>query len=598
MEISKQFLSNITTSPGIYKMIDKNKAIIYIGKASNLKKRINSYFNKNITSIKTHKLVENIKNVEITITTSEEDALILENNLIKKYRPKYNILLRDDKSYPYIFIDTEHKFPLIKFYRGNKKLKGKYFGPYTHVGKLRHTLNLVQKIFSIRHCENSFFKNRKKPCLQYQLKRCTAPCVGLINKDNYSDSINNAMLFLQGKNKNLIESYSKKMHIFSNQKKFEEATLVRDKISIIRKITESEFKISLKGNIDILTISVLHNKFCVDIFMIRDGINLGNKKFNFTDHQSPNEARSLNTFVKQYYLTNEPPQRIILSKKIPDANLLEKVFYKKYNKKSNIICTNKKPYSSYIDICQQNTNDRIKQLFTASSKYNMLRTISKDLKSKISIKNIISFDVSHISGRNMVGSSVWFDKNGPNKNMYRKYNLNNISYANDYAAMKYIIHRRLKRLNEEDVIPDMILVDGGKGQITQARNVLEEMSINKTILLGIVKGQNRKSENDKILDVHNNNITMTLTESTMKILQNIRNEAHRFAIISQRKKTMKQQFTSKLDNVPGIGKKRKYQILEYFGGLQEASKATQKELENVPGINKSLAQVIYTYLKN
>ena len=594
--MNRNILKNLTQRPGIYKMLDQNKKIIYIGKASNLKKRVSSYFVQGNSSVKTNKLIEKINDIEVIITNNEEEALILENSLIKEIKPRYNILLRDDKSFPYIFIDIEHEFPLIKFYRGDRKLKGKYFGPYTQVNNLRKTLNIVQKIFKVRQCENSYFKSRKKPCLQYQINRCTAPCVNLINQENYADSVKNSILFLQGKTKDLIDSYTKQMKDYSDKKLYENASVIRDKISMIRNITQNQNLITEKGDIDVVTISNVSDKSCIDVFMIRDGVNLGNKPYSFSNKQNTDEVTLLNSFLKQYYLDHLPPEKILMSLKIPDRLILEKAIYAKYNKKIKIINGTRKLYSFYLKICQATTDNRIKQINLSSSK-NIFKPLSADLKEKNSIKNIICFDISHLSGGNMVGASIWFSSSGPEKKYYRNYNLDKIKKADDYEAMNFIISKRLKKLKQDNNLPDMILVDGGKGHISQAKFVLEKLFIKNIIVYGIVKGEKRKSNNDKILDINNNDVTNQLKKNNMKILQTIRDEAHRFAIMSHRKRTARNYFNSKLDHIPGIGTKRKHQILQYFGGIQAALRSSIDELQNVPGINKSLAELIYDHLQ-
>lgn len=595
--MNKNILKNLTHRPGIYKMLDQNKKVIYVGKASNLKKRISSYFIHGNTSIKTNKLLEKINDIEVIITNNEQEALILENSLIKKIKPKYNILLRDDKSYPYIFIEIDHNFPLIKFYRGDKKKKGKYFGPYTQVNNLRKTLNLVQKIFKVRQCENSYFKSRKKPCLQYQINRCTAPCVNLISRKDYFESVKNSILFLQGKTKILIDTYNKEMNEFSNKKLYENASVIRDKISMIRGITQNQNIIAEKGNIDVVTISSVSDKSCIDVFMIRDGANLGNKPYAFSNKQNNNDATLLNSFLKQYYLSHIPPEKILVAYKLPDKVLLEKAILDKYDKKIKIIMGTRKLYSSYLKICQATTDNRINQLNLSSSNNNIFKLLSNDLTEKTKIKNIVCFDVSHLSGRNMIGACVWFSATGPEKRFYRYYNLDKIKKSDDYEAMHFIITRRLKRLMQENNLPDMILVDGGKGQITQAKLVLKQLSLKNIVIYGIMKGENRKSKNDKIIDVNNKDVTSNLQMKNIKILQTIRDEAHRFAIMSHRKKTTRNYFHSKLDHIPGVGEKRKHQILQYFGGIQAALKSSIDDLQNVPGINKSLAELIYNHLQ-
>ena len=585
----------MTSKPGIYKMLDCDNKILYIGKALNLKKRVSSYFSKSINSIKTNKLVEKINDIQTIITENEQEALILENTLIKKFKPKSNILLRDDKSYPFIYIDTSHKYPSIKFYRGSKNKPGIFFGPYTQVNRVRHTLNLIQKIFKIRSCDNSYFSNRKKPCLQYQINRCDAPCMNYITKKTYKDSLDSSILFLQGKNKALISNYSEKMNTLSQEKKYEKASIIRDKIAMISSLTDSKNIITNQDNIDIVTIASNESKSCIDVFMVRDGVNLGNKIFNFNINN--NKSLMLNSFLKQYYLDLTPPAKIIINEKIDDYSLLADTLSKNYKKKIRLIYATRKPYVSWIKLCQENTDIRLNQLIVSKDKSDLFFSLEKDIKSKDKINNIICFDVSHLSGSNMVGSSVWFNKSGPNKKLYRRFNLHDISKSDDYGAMHNILLRRFKKLILENNLPEMVLVDGGKGQITQANKVANDLMLSNILIFGIVKGHKRLSKNDRILDSKFKDITLSLSESSMIILQQIRGEAHRFAITGQRVKAAKKQFVSKLDIIPGIGEKRKLEILKHFGGIHGAIKASKNELEKVPGINTQLAEIIHMHLK-
>ena len=591
----KHILSNLTTRPGIYKFEDKNSNIIYIGKALNLKKRVLSYFSKSSVSIKTSKLVENISNIQTIITKNEEEALILENTLIKEYKPKYNILLRDDKSYPYILINSSHKYPSIKFFRGQRKeSKGLFFGPYTQVNHVRYMLNLVQKIFKVRSCDDTYFINRKKPCLQFQINRCDAPCVNKISISSYNDLIKSALKFLQGKNETLIEEYSLKMLEYSKLKKYEEASEIRDKISAIRSLTNSKNIINNQKNLDVITISTSEEYHCIDVFMVRDNINLGNKVFDFKNTNS--QKNILESFVTQYYLNNKPPEKIIIPVHITNLELLTRVLNKKYKIKSSLIYPKRKPFKDWFRLCQINTDDRLKLVLSAKLKSNIFSCLDKDLPGKTSINNALCFDVSHLGGSNTQGSAVWFSDKGPDKKMYRRYNLGFLKKSDDYGAMNYILEKRLSKLQAEDRLPDLIVVDGGKGQITQAKNILDILGINDILLFGIVKGEKRLTKNDRVLDADFKDITPTLSSFSLNLLQKIRNEAHRFAITGQRKKGLKRQFESKLDSIPGIGKVRKLELLKYFGGIQGVLKSSTEDLTNVPGINLQLADVIYKHL--
>ena len=591
----KKIVSNLTTRPGIYKFEDKYSNIIYIGKALNLKKRVLSYFNKSSLSIKTSKLVENICNIQTTITKNEEEALILENTLIKEYKPKYNILLRDDKSYPYILINSSHDYPSVKFFRGQRKdSKELFFGPYTQVNHVRYMLNLVQKIFKVRSCDDSYFLNRKKPCLQHQIDRCDAPCVNKISKTSYNELVNNALKFLQGKNDSIISDYNKKMHELSKIQKYEEASKVRDRISAIRSITNSRNIINDQKNIDVITISSSEDFHCVDVFMVRDSINLGNKTFDFKNTDS--QKNILDSFISQYYLNSKPPEKIIISNLIDNLDLLKKVFYKKYKIQTTLIHPKRKPFKDWFKLCQINTDERLKLLLSSKLKLNIFSCLDKDLSKKTQIETALCFDISHLGGSNMHGSAVWFSKDGPDKKMYRRYSLNFLKKNDDYGAMNYVLNKRLSKLQIENKIPDLIVVDGGKGQITQAKNVLDNLGIKNILLLGVVKGEKRLTKNDRILDASFRDITLSLSIYSLNTLQKIRNEAHRFAITSQRKKGLKRQFESKLDSIPGIGKVKKLELLRYFGGIQGVLKSSVEDLINVPGINSRLAEIIYRHL--
>ena len=591
----KNIISNLTSRPGIYKFEDKNSKIIYIGKALNLKKRVASYFNKSSVSIKTSKLVEKIYSIQTIITKNEEDALLLENTLIKEYKPKYNILLRDDKSYPYILINSSHQYPSIKFFRGQRKnSKGLFFGPYTQVNHVRYMLNLVQKIFKVRSCDDTYFMNRKTPCLQFQIDRCDAPCVNKISTDSYDSLIKNALKFLQGKNDSLIESYNKEMQDLALKKKYEEASEIRDKISAIRSLTNSKNIINNQRNIDIITISSSEDWHCIDVFMVRDNINLGNKVFDFKNTNS--QKNIIESFISQYYLNNIPPEKIIVPNDIINLELLKNVFYKKYKIKTTLLYPRRKPFKGWFQLCQTNTDERLKLTVSSKLKSNIFSCLDKDFSNKVTIKNAICFDISHFSGSNTQGSAVWFSESGPDKKMYRRYNLGFIKKSDDYGAMNYVLKKRLSKLESENKIPDLIIVDGGKGQITQAKNILLDLDISDTLLLGVVKGDKRLSKNDRVLDINFKDITLSLSTFSLITLQKIRNEAHRFAITGQRNKAQKRQFESKLDSIPGIGKVRKLELLKFFGGIQGVLKSSIEDLTNVPGINLQLADVIYKHL--
>ena len=583
-------LKTLPTSPGVYKMLDEAKNIIYVGKAGNLKKRVSSYFMKSKQSVKNQRLISKIRDIDYQITSNEQDALLLENNLIKEYKPKYNILLRDDKSYPYISLNKKHSFPGFKFFRGKLSEDGQYFGPYTHVVNVRKILSIIQKTFLVRLCEDSFYKTRKKPCLQYQIKRCSAPCVGFIDKVDYNKSVASATMFLKGETISLFNKLEKEMSLASSLKNYEVAAKYRDNIALIRDITSHYSIFPEDKSIDFILCLRNDSKVLVDINIIRNGINMGCKNFTFnrSDHEDLNET--LTSFFKQYYLTHIPPNLIISEDKILDRSNIESVLNKKFKQKAKILNRIDKKYTEFINLCKINLQNR--SLKTIKKDKNSLDNINTQLN--LSSKFILCFDVSHISGSSSVGSSVYYDDNGFNKSFYRKYNIKNSNKSDDYGALKEIIKRRLLRIDDYENENVLIIVDGGKGQITQARNVIKLLGCKNISVIGIHKGLNRLTKNDRVLNNKNEDISNVINQEALILIQSIRDEAHRFAILNQRKRHNKLMFNSKLDGIPGIGDERKKTIINHFGGIQGVLKASIRELKLVEGISEKLASTIYT----
>ena len=583
-------LKTLPTSPGVYKMLDEANNIIYVGKAGNLKKRVSSYFMKSKQSVKNQRLISKIRDIDYQITSNEQDALLLENNLIKEYKPKYNILLRDDKSYPYISLNKKHSFPGFKFFRGKLSEDGQYFGPYTHVVNVRKILSIIQKTFLVRLCEDSFYKTRKKPCLQYQIKRCSAPCVGFIDKVDYNKSVASATMFLKGETISLFNKLEKEMSLASSLKNYEVAAKYRDNIALIRDITSHYSIFPEDKSIDFILCLRNDSKVLVDINIIRNGINMGCKNFTFnrSDHEDLNET--LTSFFKQYYLTHIPPNLIISEDKILDRSNIESVLNKKFKQKAKILNRIDKKYTEFINLCKINLQNR--SLKTIKKDKNSLENINTQLN--LSSKFILCFDVSHISGSSSVGSSVYYDDNGFNKSFYRKYNIKNSNKSDDYGALKEIIKRRLLRIDDYENEDVLIIVDGGKGQITQARNVIKLLGCKNISVIGIHKGLNRLTKNDRVLNNKNEDISNVINQEALILIQSIRDEAHRFAILNQRKRHNKLMFNSKLDGIPGIGDERKKTIINHFGGIQGVLKASIRELKLVEGISEKLASTIYT----
>ncbi len=587
--MDKKFLKDLPASPGVYKMLDESKTILYIGKAGNLKKRVSSYFTKSNQSIKNQRLINKIKDIDYQITSSEQDALLLENNLIKEYKPKYNILLRDDKSYPYIFLNKEHKYPGFKFFRGKPVKGGQVFGPYTHVSNVRKILSILQKTFLVRLCEDSYFHSRKKPCLQYQIKRCSGPCVGLIENLEYEKSVENAIMFLKGETSSLFNKMEHDMIKASENKNYELAAKYRDNIALVRDITSHYSIFPENQSIDFILSYENNTKLLVDINIIRNGVNMGCKSFTFPKSQHENIDETLTSFFKQYYLIHVPPNLIISKNKILDKDNIESVINKKYKQNSKIINRIEKKYIEFINLC--NTNLFNRSLRTIKKESSSLMNLNTQLNININI--ILCFDVSHISGSSAVGSAIYYDENGFNKSFYRKYNITNAKRSDDYGALKEIIKRRLIKIDSYNSSKILIIVDGGKGQITQAKKIISALNCSNVTVIGIHKGANRLSKNDKILNDKNQDITQAMNKDAMILIQSIRDEAHRFAILNQRKRHNKLMFNSKLDGIPGIGDERKKNIINHFGGIQGVLKASIRDLKRIEGISEKLATNIY-----
>tara|TARA_Y100000022_G_scaffold160859_1_gene143860 strand:- start:63 stop:1841 length:1779 start_codon:yes stop_codon:yes gene_type:complete len=587
--MGRDFLKNLPTAPGVYKMLDDTKTILYIGKAGNLKKRVSSYFTKSNQSLKNQRLINKIRDIDYQITSNEQDALLLENNLIKEYKPKYNILLRDDKSYPYIYMSKSHEYPGFKFFRGKANKNEQLFGPYTHVSNVRKILAILQKTFLVRLCEDSYYRSRKKPCLQYQIKRCSAPCVGLIDKLEYKKSVDSAIMFLKGETSSLFDKMEDEMSNASENQNYELAAKFRDNIALIRDITSHYSIFPENQSIDFILSYENDTKLLVDINIIRNGVNMGCKNYIFSKNTHEDLNETITSFFKQYYLTHVPPNLIISKDKILDKDNIELVINKKHQQTSKISSKVDKRYSEFMSLCYTNLFNR--SLKTIKKDQSLLTNLNTQLD--INVSCILCFDVSHISGSSAVGSSVYYDESGFNKKNYRKYNIINTKKSDDYAALKEIIERRILKIDNFESSHVLIIVDGGKGQITQAKKVVEKLKCKNILIIGIHKGLNRLSKNDKILNSSNEDITKNINQDATTLIQSIRDEAHRFAILNQRKRHNKLMFNSKLDGIPGIGDERKKIIINHFGGIQGVLKASIRDLKQVDGISEKLATNIY-----
>lgn len=601
----KHTLSNLPNEPGIYRMLDESQTVLYVGKAANLKKRVNSYFNKNQQSVKTRKLVSQISAIEITITNSETEALLLECNLIKSLRPKYNVLMRDDKSYPYIEITNSHKYPSIQVKRSKKRPGSDkdFFGPYPSVTAVRETMNLISKVFKIRTCTDSYFNARSRPCLQYQIGRCTAPCTDFISAENYQQSVNDASRFLRGECSEILEDLQQRMQLSVEKLAFEEAAMLRDQIKSLRLIQEEQTVVKAEGDVDIIVIKASMDFACLVLLRVRGGDNLGCESFfpnmpdiNFATTEEQVWQEIFNTFVAFYYLDapTRIPSKILTDRKVVDGQSLQNMLQKPSGGKCKIKTVSRGVALNYIEFAQNNLNLVLsKHSKSQKSQQERLRELARFVNIS-EIKRLECFDISHTQGSETVASCVVFDEHGPSKKNYRRYNITNIQKGDDYAAMYNALSRRFSS-NEQD-FPSLLLIDGGKGQVNVALKVLQELNISSVPILGVAKGRTRKVGMERLI------LASSLEEKTlpedspaMHLIQHIRDEAHRFAISAHRKKRAKQSLSSGLETIEGVGAKRRQALLRHFGGLREICKAPVSELVKVKGISLSLAKIIYKH---
>jgi len=594
------FLKTLTAKPGVYQMLGKEESILYVGKAKNLKKRVSSYFQKT-TSTKTRVLMQQVVDIRIIVSRNENEALVLENNLIKTHHPQYNILFRDDKSYPYIYASTKQQFPRLDFYRGARKLPGKFFGPYPSVGAVRATLNLLQKIFLLRSCRDNFFSNRSRPCLQYQIKRCSAPCVGYINEADYQKDFQNAMDFLEGKSEEVLTLLQSRMDEASNNLDFELAAKHRDQVSALRKIQERQYAVRGKRNIDIVVYVEQAGQVCLALLMVRNGSVLGNKNFYPKITLEAGAQKILQAFVEQHYLkeTTNFPNIVVTESALEEVDVVQSTIKEVTQHAVEFRHGGQGDIAKWLQMAKTSAEQAL--ALRLANKFHMqekAQALQLALKLSAPLNRIECFDISHSSGEATVASCVVFNQEGALKNDYRRFNIENIQANDDYAAMHQALMRRYTKLkNEEAKLPDLLLIDGGKGQLTQAENVLEELQIKGVIILAIAKGRSRKAGFETlILSGVKKPLALSPDSQALHLLQQIRDEAHRFAITANRQRVSKARRVSPLEGIDGVGAKRRQALLKYFGGLQAVMSAGVDDLAKVSGISRELAAKIYDAL--
>ena len=598
------FLEKLTSRPGVYRMHGTDDTILYVGKAKNLKKRVSSYFRSSNLAPKTSALMKQVCNVTVTVTQTETEALILENNLIKEFLPRYNILLRDDKSYPYLYISTEQAFPQLGSHRGARKKKGRYFGPYPSAGSVRETLNLLQKLFPVRQCEDSYFNNRSRPCLQYQIKRCSAPCVGFISKEDYAEDIKNTILFLEGKDDAVIKSLVKRMDVASTTLNYEQAAVFRDQIARLRALQETQNISGEKGDLDLIAISVALGSSCVQVFTVRGGHHLGNRAY-YPKHQADTTPEEiLASFISQYYLgggsskrSRRPiPCQIIVSLQPDEHQWLEQTLSEQSNHKVTITHKVRGERARWLKLAQYNADYSVTQhLNSKSSLLKRFEALQDALGLDSIPQRLECFDISHTMGEATVASCVVFNTEGPLKSDYRRFNIEGITPGDDFAAMQQALTRRYTKIKQgEGILPDILFIDGGKGQLSRAGLVLDELQIADMTVVGVAKGEARKSGEETLFLLGNKTPFILAADSAaLHLIQHIRDEAHRFAITGHRGRRAKARQKSVLEDITGLGVKRRQRLLKEFGGLQAVSRAGVEDLSKIEGISNALAQRIY-----
>lgn len=597
---AKEFCSTLPSQPGVYRMLNAAGQVIYVGKAIDLRKRVSSYFQKNGLGPRTKLMVSQVAGIETTVTRSEAEALLLENNLIKSLAPRYNILFRDDKSYPYVML-SGHRFPRLGFYRGSLDKKHHYFGPFPNAGMVRESIQLLQKVFRLRTCEDTVFSNRTRPCLLYQIQRCSGPCVDLIDETAYREDARNAILFLEGKQTEVLKGITNKMKEAAHAQEYEQAGLFRDQIQSLRKISEKQFVDSGKAlDADVVACTAESNgggRMCVNLAMIRGGRHLGDKSFFPQNAEGYDSPAVVEAFLAQHYLNRSTPSLIIVGEKIRRETL--QALLAEQSGRSIVINTN--PIGSrriWLNMAIENARLALEQMVNRqASQEERLQALQQALDIS-GLNRIECFDISHTLGEATVASCVVYENFSMRNSEYRRYNIEGIVPGDDYAAMRNVLSRRYQKVAEgEGALPDLILIDGGRGQVNTAKEVLVELGLNEANVLGVAKGEERKPGLEQLIFPGvEKPLQLGKDHAGLHLIQQIRDEAHRFAIYGHRAKLGKARTRSSLEEIGGIGMKRRQSLLARFGGLKGVQKASIEELQQVDGISRALAEKIYREL--
>jgi len=593
----KAFAAGLSTAPGVYRMYAADDALLYVGKAGALRKRVGSYFTSSPKSPRILSMLSQVARMDVTVTRTEAEALLLENQLIKSLTPRYNVLLRDDKSYPYVLL-TREEWPRIGFHRGARAVPGRYFGPYPSAGAVRETLNLMQKLFRIRNCEDSVFRNRSRPCLQYQIGRCSAPCVGLVAEADYAEAARRATLFLDGRSDELTRELGSAMEQASANLEFEQAARLRDLVASIRTLQARQYVDGHAADLDVLACAMQGSQACVLLLAFRDGRNLGTRTFFPKTNGEDSAEEVLGAFVSQYYAEQPAPQEIVLDREIPDAELIEHALAAAAGRKVQLKWNVRSERAGYLDLARRNAEIALGTELGSRNAQTARSEALRDLLGLADVaRRIECFDISHTMGEATVASCVVFDANGAVRSQYRRYNITGITPGDDFAAMHQAIERRFRRAVEEGgVLPDVLLIDGGAGQLAQAQGALADLGVDGVTLVGVAKGVERRAGHETLVLPDGRELRPGAASPALQLIQQVRDEAHRFAITGHRGRRQKARMTSKLEDIPGIGPRRRASLLKHFGGLAGLKAAGADEIARVDGVNAALAERIYANL--
>ena len=591
---SRSFLATLTHRPGVYRMLDARGEVLYVGKAKDLARRVSSYFRR-ASNARIASMVAQIADIQITVTHTESEALILENHLIKEHRPRYNVLLRDDKGYPYIYL-SDGPFPRISFHRGARNRPGRYFGPYPGSGAVRETLRLLQKLFPIRQCEDSYYANRSRPCLQYQIERCTAPCVGLVTPERYARDVREVVLFLEGKASDVVDRWVHRMETASEALEFEAAARLRDQIAALRAVQEKQYVAGERGDLDIVAAASKGGVACIQLFLVRHGHNLGNKTLYPRNTEGAGAAELVSAFIAQYYPDRAVPHEILVSDMPPDRDILEQALSQQAGHRVRIIDAPRGERARWLNMARTNATMAVEaRLASSSASRQRVEALQQALDLDEPPQRMECFDISHTQGERTVASCVVFRDGAPLSGDYRRFNIKGIQAGDDYAAMRQVLQRRYTRIQAgEGRMPDVLLIDGGKGQLAAVAGVLQEMGINDLLLLGVAKGPDRRPGMERLFLLGREQpLILPANSPALHLVQHIRDEAHRFAITGHRQRRAKARRTSPLEEIPGVGAKRRQRLLQHFGGLQGLARAGVEDIAQVAGISHKLAQAVY-----